>query len=372
VAPNPGGDLVSVSPTRLLDTRNGTGVPAGRTALATLSIAGRTGNTTPGQVKAVALNVTVAEPSQVGYLTVSAAGSRPSGVSQIAFTGATASSLIVTKASPEGAVELRLSDGATSHIIVDLVGYFTLTRSADNLSIVAEPRPVALVDTRPTAPIEPAKAIDVTLPAPQAGAVLGVTATGARATGFVTVYGGATRPETSAVNFGQGHDATGLTIVGTATDRVVHIYNGSSAPVHVVVFQVARLVRGAPADGLALNVEGTVAQDGRSAPFPFRTVDTRGSATCANALGGGVSSIVSIFPKAKALLVSITVVNASISSYLTAYTGGAEPPPMATLNFDAREVRTNLAFVPVAGDRINLWCGGGNPEYIIDVLATLE
>jgi hypothetical protein len=229
-----------------------------------------------------------------------------------------------------------------------------------------------MVDTRTSAAIEPGKTIDVTLPEPQSGAVLGVTATSARAVGYLTVYGGVTRPDTSTVNFGAGRDATGLSIVTTATDRVVHIYNGSSAAVHVAVFQIARLVRGAPTNGLALNIEGTVAQDGRSAPFPFRTVDTRGSATCANSLGGGVSSIASIFPKAKALLVSITVVNATMASYLTAYTGAVQPPGMATLNYDAREARSNLAFVPVSGDRVNLVCGGGNPEYILDVLATLE
>jgi hypothetical protein len=364
-----------VAPTRLLDTRTGVGAPnnqSGKSSLASVSIAGRTGNTSPAQVKAVALNVTVAEPTQAGYLTVSAAGSRPSAVSQIAFATVTASSLIVSRASPEGSVELRLSDGSTSHIIVDLLGYFAMARSPDNVSIVAEPQPVAIVDTRAAAPVDPAKSIDVTLPSPQVGAVLGITATGARAAGFVTVYGGATRPDTSAVNFGPSHDATGIAIVTTATDRVVHVHNGSSGPVHVVVFQIARLVRGAPVDGLTLNIEGTVANDGRSAPFPFRTVDTRGTATCTNEHGGGVSSITSIFPKAKALLVSVTVVNATMASHLTAYTGGAQPPAMATLNFGAREVRTNLAFVPIAGDRVNLVCGGGNPEYILDVLATLE
>ena len=375
VPPNPGGDLVAIAPTRLVDTRTGLGASgnqAGKASLVTAGIAGRTGSTAPGQVKAVALNVTVAEPSATGYLTVAAAGTRPSDVSQIAFVNATASSLIVTRASAEGLIEMRLSEGATSHIIVDLLGYFTVARSAENLSIVPDALPVAIADTRTSTPLEPAKSLDVTLAAPQAGALLGITATGARDNGFLTVYGGAARPDTSAVNFGLGHDATALSIVTTATDRVVHVYNGSTAPVHVVVFQIARLVRGAPADGLALNIEGTVAQDGRSAPFPFRTVDTRGNATCANTVGGGVSSISTIFPKAKALLVSITVVNASMASHMTAYTGSAQPPGMATLNFGAREVRSNLAFVPVAGDRVNLVCGGGNPEYILDVLATLE
>ena len=69
---------------------------------------------------------------------------------------------------------------------------------------------------------------------------------------------------------------------------------------------------------------------------------------------------------------SVTVVNASIASFLTAYTGATQPPGVATLNFDAREVRSNLALVPVSGDRVNIVCGGGNPEYILDVLATLE
>ncbi|MEO5839712.1 MAG: hypothetical protein ABIQ73_30930 [Acidimicrobiales bacterium] len=375
VPANPGGDFVAVTPTRLVDTRTGlgiTGAKVGKAPLVTASIVGRTGSVAPGAIKALALNVTVAEASQAGFLTVAATGSRPSDVSQIAFVSATASSLIVTRASAEGLVDLRLSDGAASHIIVDLLGYFVTARAPANLSVIPEPQPKALFDSRASLPVEPAKTVDLTLSAPAAGAILGITATGARGSGYLTVYGDATRPDTSAVNFAAGHDATALSIVTTGADRAVHIYNGSTAAVHVVVFQIARLETGTPAGGLALNIEGTVAQDGRSAPFPFRTVDTRGMATCPVTLGGGVSSITSIFPKAKALLVSVTVVNASTASYLTAYTGAVQPPGAATLNFDAREVRSNLAFVPVAGDRVNIVCGGGNPEYILDVLATLE
>ena len=375
VPANAGGDYVAVSPVRLVDTRTGVGTAAGRSGkspLVTASIVGKTGTSVAGQVKAVALNVTIAEPSQPGYLTVAAAGSRPFDVSQIAFVSATASSLIVTSASADGLIELRLSEGASSHIIVDLLGYFLTARSPDHLSIVPEPRPVTLVDTRTSIPIDPAKTTDVTLSQPQAGAILGITATGARAPGYLTVFGGATRPDTSAVNFGLGHDATALSIVTTSADRVVHIFNGSTATVHIVVFQLARLEAGTPSGALALNIEGTTAQAGRSAPFPFRTVDTRGTATCQATPGGGVSSISTIFPKARALLVSITVVNASVASYLTAFSGPGPAPSVATLNFDAREVRSNLAFVPVSGDRVNLVCGAGNPEYILDVLATLE
>ena len=370
-----GGDFMAVTPTRLVDTRTGvgtTGAQAGKAPLVTASIAGRAGAPEPGAVKALALNVTIAEPSQSGFLTVAAAGSRPSDVSQIAFISATASSLIVTRASAEGLVELRLSDGASSHIIVDLLGYFVSERSPANLSIIPEPQPRSLFDSRSGPLVEAGKTVDVALPAPQSGAVLGITATEARGAGYLTVYGGPTRPDTSAVNFAAGHDATALAIVATAADRVVHIYNGSAAAVHLVVFEIARLEVGSAAGSLALNIEGTIAQDGRSAPFPFRTVDTRGMATCPVALGGGVSSISTIFPKAKALLVSVTVVNASVSSYMTAYSGSAQPPSVATLNFDAREVRSNLALVPVNGDRVNIVCGGGNPEYILDVLATLE
>ena len=375
VPPSPGGDYVAVPPARLVDTRTGVGTSTGRpakSALVTASIAGKTGSSAVGQVKAVALNVTIAEPSAPGYLTVAAAGTHPFDVSQIAFVSATASSLIVTGISPEGLIELRLSDGASSHIIVDLLGYFVSDRSPDRLSIVPEPQPVPLIDTRPSVPVDPGKTVDITLPDPQAGAILGITATGARGPGYLTVYGGSTRPDTSAVNFAAGHDATALSIVATGSDRVVHIFNGSTSTVHIVAFQLARLVPGTPAGGLALNIEGTIAQDGRSAPFPFRTVDTRGTATCQASPGGGVSSISTIFPKAKALLVSITVVNSSIASYLTAYSGTGPAPSVATLNYDAREVRSNLAFVPVSGDRVNLVCGGGNPEYILDVLATLE
>ena len=372
---NLGGDYAAVAPTRLIDTRTGLGATGGRPGKAqvvTASIVGLTGSSDVGRVKAVALNVTVAEPSQVGYLTVSAAGSRPFDVSQIAFVNATASSLIVTRASAEGLVELRLSDGASGHLVVDLLGYFVSDGSAGRSSIIPESQPVSLADSRTGAPIAPGTTLDFTLPAPQVGAILGITATGAQGPGYLTVYGGSTRPDTSAVNFGLRHDATAVSIVGTSADRAVHIFNGSASAVHIVVSQIARLVDGAPSDALALNIEGTTANDGRSAPFPFRAVDTRGTHTCPTDLGGGVSSINSIFPKAKALLVSITVVNPSMASYLIAYTGSEKPPSVATLNYDAGELRSNIALIPVSGDRVNIVCGGGNPEYILDVLATLE
>ena len=136
--------------------------------------------------------------------------------------------------------------------------------------------------------------------------------------------------------------------------------------------QLAHLSAVPSSEGILLNIEGTLALDGRSAPFPFRTVDTRGKSTCSSTPGGGVSNISTVFPKAKALLIAVTVVNSSVSSYLTAFSGSGSVPALATVNFNAREVRTSLAYVPVSGDRINIICGGGTPEYILDVLAAFE
>jgi hypothetical protein len=211
----------------------------------------------------------------------------------------------------------------------------------------------------------------VTLPAADAGAILGVTVTGADAPGYITVFGGPNRPDTSAVNFGGGRDATGMAFVVAGSDRLVHLYNGSTGAAHIIVFEVARLVNGAAPDQMLLNIDGTVAQDGRSAPYPFRTVDSRGKSTCPTTLGGGVSNISTIFPRAKALLLSITVVNSSASSYMTAYSG-TTAPAVASVNFAPGETRSNLAIVPISGDRVNLVCGAGSPEYLIDVIAAFE
>src|SRR5260221_123027 len=79
VAANLGGDYVAVAPVRLIDTRTGTGGPGGKGGKApsgTASIIGKTGSAATVQVKAVPLNVTIAEPAQPGYLTVEAAGSK--------------------------------------------------------------------------------------------------------------------------------------------------------------------------------------------------------------------------------------------------------------------------------------------------------
>lgn len=363
------GEFVSLTPTRVVDSRAGSGVAAGKVTSATVDLNSALRN---APSKAVVLNITVADPTGDGYLTVSPAGT-DSQVSQLAFNaGRVVSSLVVTKTTG-GKIDLRMarSDG---HVLVDLLGYYAQSPVAEGLSLVAEPRPLLVFDSRASLPIAPQGNFDFRIDASLRGALLGVTVTGANADGYATVYSAAApeRPAISTVNFAPGADATGLALVSTSEGRV-RIFNGSAGTINVAIFQLAKLMPG-NTPSLTLNLDKAVTASGQTAgDYPFRLLDSRAKGTtCSSALGAGIANINTTFPKAKALLLSITVTGASVPNYLQAYTGDSAPPGVATMNFGANEQRSNLAFVPLTSDSISILCGGGNPSYIVDVLGAFE
>lgn len=105
-------------PTRLLDTRT-TGGPIGAGATRTLHITG-----VPADVRAVALNVTVTDPTTAGFLTVfPSQGSQPTS-SNLNFTaGETVANQVIVPVGPDGSIELFNKNGTTD-AIVDLAGYY--------------------------------------------------------------------------------------------------------------------------------------------------------------------------------------------------------------------------------------------------------
>ena len=101
------GSFMSLSPSRVLDTRVGNGAPAaaGANAAITLQITGRGGVPTTG-VGAVVLNVTVTRPTAAGFITVYPAGSGLPDASNLNFSaGQTMPNLVVVPVGADGMVE---------------------------------------------------------------------------------------------------------------------------------------------------------------------------------------------------------------------------------------------------------------------------
>lgn len=117
--------LTSVAPSRLLDTREGNGAPAGTVgpgSVTRLQITGR--NEVPAGIGAVVLNMTVTEPTAAGYITVYPTGvERPTASNLNMRPGQTVPNLVIAKVGADGAVNIFNSAG-NSHLVADVVGWF--------------------------------------------------------------------------------------------------------------------------------------------------------------------------------------------------------------------------------------------------------
>jgi hypothetical protein len=126
VADDPG-TYLGVTPARVLDTRTGVGAPATKLGPATtidLHVLGNGGVPTT-DVTAVALNVTVVDPTAQSYVTVWPTGAPQPNASNLNFTaGTTIPNLVIAKVGTNGNISLYNHDG-TTHLLADIVGYFT-------------------------------------------------------------------------------------------------------------------------------------------------------------------------------------------------------------------------------------------------------
>jgi hypothetical protein len=137
-----------VTPSRLLDTRNATGVstrtPVGPNSHVTLQVAGRGGVPASGAT-AVILNVTVTAPTTGGYVSVYPDGGSEPAVSNLNFSpGQTIPNLVVVPIGSDGAVDFYNFSGNT-HVLADVEGYYT----GDQSGLKFYPsQPHRLLDTR--------------------------------------------------------------------------------------------------------------------------------------------------------------------------------------------------------------------------------
>lgn len=251
------GRLVPLAPSRILDTRNGTGVPAGGTVkLAAnqtieLQVTGRGGvpaidPANPTNVAAAIVNVTATQTAAPGFFTAFPGGTSQPVASTLnaSETDETIANLAVVRVGPTGTIQLFSETGG--HLIVDVVGYVT-----GNANALATPRglfvpvtPSRLADTRLGAggAVAANGSIDVQVTGVggvPAGGVFGlagtVTVTQSAGSGFVTAHpAGSARPEASSVNTIRANQtiANGI-VLGTGTAGRITLYTSSGA--HLIV-----------------------------------------------------------------------------------------------------------------------------------------
>jgi hypothetical protein len=357
----PSGNFSPLTPARILDTRDGTGGIAGHVGPATtveVQVAGRGG--VPVGAAAVAMNVTVTEPTASGFLTVYPRGSPQPLASNLNFTpGKTVPNLVVVRLGTGGQVSMFNSAGST-HVIFDVAGWFS-----DSV-VTAEGRyqplsPSRILDTRDGTGggvrLSPGASFDLQASGrgglPGAGAeaaILNVAVTGTTAASFLTVYPtGEPRPWAANLNFVAGDTVSNRVMAKLGSTGEVTIYNNSGSTDVVVD------VGGWYTDASSFGTAGAY-----SPVVPARILDTRGDGA---PVVGGTTVDVQVAGRgrvppsgATAAILNVTVTEPAGPGYFTLFPAGTTRPLASDLNYAPGETRPNLVVVKLgAGGKISLF-----------------
>lgn len=358
-------DYIPLTPARLADTRPehttvdglfaaGGMLEAGSTLH--LAVAGRGGVAT--DAIAVALNVTVTEPSGSGFVTVYPCGSEQPTASNLNYVaGTTVPNAVISKVGADGSVCVYAQQAL--HLVVDVNGMFPIGTTFEPIN------PARLLDTREgfttidgeqqgAGAVGGASggvtAIKVTnragVPVTAAAVALNVTVTEPEAAGYATVYPcSEPRPLASNLNYSPGLTIPNLVIAKVGTNGNVCIFSQSRA--HFVVDLAGYFKAGTT----------YVAQN------PARFLDTRpnlatvdGQSLGADVRPAGSVTAVQITGRngipagATTVVVNVTVTDPAGDGYVTVYPCGIEPPLASNLNFVAGQTIPNTVLSKIASD----------------------
>ncbi|WP_270886577.1 hypothetical protein [Pedococcus sp. 5OH_020] len=246
-SPSSGGAFGALTPSRVLDTRSGTGASRGAVGpgySTTLTVEGHDGVPTSG-VSAVVLNITVTQPTTGGWVSAYGTGTGRPATSNLNFVaGQTVANAAIVPLGTDGAMTIYNGSSGGLQLVADVSGYF-LSGDATNPGAFHAVEPTRLMDSRvglaipgPFAPFERA-AVQISgstaVPSGASAAVLNLTVTQPAAPGYVTVYpDGESPPSTSSLNFGSGQTVPNLVVTGLGANGRIDLFNGSQGNVQLI------------------------------------------------------------------------------------------------------------------------------------------
>lgn len=378
-------EFTALTPARVLDTRDGTGMRLGSLPPGSkidVQIAGVGGVPASG-VNAVALNAVMTDTSAPSYLTVWPTGQLRPTVSNLNVSGAhqTASNMVMVGLGDGGKVSVFNNSGST-HVVLDVLGFFGDDHGPPGGRFHGI-TPTRLFDTRdvdagfPPDPLGPGETVSVDLSCfaglPDAGlngVVMNVTVTQPTSPGFLTVYpGDVPLPLASNVNFQAGRTVPNLVIVRVPPSGVVNFYNAHGST-HVIADVVGYFDDDrTTGEGRFFPVVPTRLLDTRTDPHGFLGPDEYGTLAVA-----GEAMVPTTF--VDSVVLNTTVTQPTKAGYLTVFPDDdCEIPYASNLNFSPGQTVPNLvisrvsrvggcAVLPGAVDFYN---SHGNTHVIIDV-----
>ena len=408
------GGFHPMTPTRLLDTRNGTGIPNGpltpgdgrssdpnpdvRTQTILnheLKVTGMGDVPTVG-VSAVLLNVTAIDPTADGFLT--AYPKLPRGVvnpadpirvfddqssflpnypnsSNLNFVaGDIVPNLVLARVGAGGKIRLKNFDGLTN-AAADIVGWFDSgARKGDGFTGIT---PTRLLDTRnntgnigghftsgETRDLKVTPSAGGAVPASATAVVLNVTAVNPTGNGYVTVWpAGQARPLASSLNTQPGQTRPNLVVakVGDGGKVSLFTYGDGNGTVDLVADIVGFFGTGGG------NVVGT---------DPARLFDSRtGQNTAKGPFGPAETRSIQVTGQAgvpagaTAVVLNVTVTDPNYTGFVTVWPTGDAMPVASTLNYTFGQTVPNLVMLKLgAGGQVSLYNSAGAANLLADVV----
>ncbi|MDP9905342.1 MULTISPECIES: S8 family peptidase [Arthrobacter] len=360
---DPLGGFAATTPCRQLDTRDGTGgvngpVAPGQTI--SVKVAGRGGLPATG-VSAVAMNITVANPTSNGFITAYAGGTNRPATSNLNFApGQIVPNFAITPVGSDGTISFTNSSNGTVQLIADITGYSLTPGASPAPGTFSAQAPFRQLDTRDGTggvggPVAPGQTINVKvtgrggIPSSGVSAVaMNITVANPSSFGFITAYAGGTpRPNASNVNYAAGQIVPNFAITPVAPDGTISFTNTSGGTVQIIADTSGYYLAGTPSTAGAF-----------SAQAPFRQLDTRnGTGGINGPVAPGQTINVKVAGQGgipasgvSAVAMNITVANPTSFGFITAYAGGSPQPSTSNVNYATGQIIPNFAITPVAPD----------------------
>jgi hypothetical protein len=245
-------NLAPVTPTRVLDTRYGTGAAKSKVGPGSITTV-----TLPKYARGVAtigavLNVTVTGGTSNGVITVFCGSTHPPITSNLNYrAGQTVSNLVVPDVCTGGKIKIYNSAGHVN-LIADLQGLYTNEFAGDTEVDSTSPSGAPFVPTTPTRFLDtrngtgaPAKALGANstlavkvagvhgIPVGASAVLVNLTGTGPTTSTHLTAYGDGTLPNVSTLNLTAGQTRPVLAVVPVDADGYIHLHNASGS-VHAI------------------------------------------------------------------------------------------------------------------------------------------
>lgn len=229
--PTVSGAFVPVDPARLLDTRSNS--PVGPDGTVSFQIGGVAG--IPATVSAVTFNLTVTNPSSVGFITAYASGSSRPNSSNLNFaTDQTVPNSVTVPVGADGKVVLFNRSSGSTQLIADVSGYY-LPGTPSLAGAFVPVAPSRFLDTRNkgSVGVDGVASFKVGgvkgVPVDVAAVTFNLTVTGPTSDGYITAYASGTdRPNSSNVNFAAGQTVANSVTVPVGTDGEVTLFSRSA------------------------------------------------------------------------------------------------------------------------------------------------